>query len=119
MKKYSKFMEAVNKQSEAWVLEDVGLSKEEWEALDYEDLLKLPIVKKLTLNPCGGHTRFPGSELQDIAFKFQVLKGDIVHHGGCTNRGEAITGMGKELPDAVRSAIRVYVELLSRRGGRT
>jgi len=100
-----------------WVLEDVGLTEDQWQALTYEELLELPLIKKLKINPCGGSIKYPGSEIQRNVFTFQCL-GEVKHHGGFTNRGENFVGQGKTLPDAVRSAIRVTVELLSMRGKR-
>jgi phage pi2 protein 07 len=104
--------------AERWVLEDVQLSRSQWQALTYPELLNLPIVKRLHLNPSGGITRFPGSELQDVKFCFRVLK-HVEHQGGIINLGEEFFGFGKTLEDAVRSTIQLVVELASMRGERS
>ncbi len=115
--KVPKWNRLAKERAHKWVLEDVGLTEDQWQALSYEELLELPIVKKLRLNPCGGSTKHPGSEMQKQVYTFQCL-GEIKHHGGFTNRGELFIGTGKTLPDAVRSAIKITVELLSMRGRR-
>jgi hypothetical protein len=111
------WIQKARERAKKWLLQDVQLSRSQWQALTYSELLDLPIVKALHMNPSGGRTRFPGSEIQDVQFCFRVLK-RVEHQGGIIDRGEEFCGLGATLEGAVRSAIQLVVELASLRGDR-
>jgi hypothetical protein len=52
----------------------LGISARKLEAMDLRQLAAIPWVKKHNLNPCGGHIRFPGSEMQDVKFTWQTTR---------------------------------------------
>lgn len=111
------WIETSRRRARKWVLADVGLSAKEWDALTYEQLMKLPIIKRMSLSPSGGYVRFPGHERQENVFRFTITKNRRLHGGGL-RRGELFSGHGDTLADAVRAAIQVAVELVSLRGER-
>jgi hypothetical protein len=100
-----------------WLLTDLNLTKEEWEKLTYVDVLKLPIIKKLHLRAAGGRVRFPGSEVEDTKFTFCINK-NCEHKGGRLTCGELVSGYGKNLDEAIKSAVQTAIELVGLRGER-
>lgn len=112
------WIKQARKRALGWLLLDVKMTEEEWNALKYEELLALPIVERLSLIPTGGRLRFPGSEYQENHFGFTVTQ-DTKYKRGVLGAGEEYFGLGLTLVDAVRSAIQLAVEMASMRGKRT